>query len=277
MSILQMSCCCIPPEPDPPLPPWVDPDGPGGPGGPQPPSNPNDTPRCCVGNTICSPNGTEPIEIGMRVVGTIKNTYEYGSGPNAGTPFVYEESFNEVFTDVGNTSACEISDSRLFTVTVPYVSENSDGTPVDRDIEIRVDGALWDRERGFFGNSGDDGDDPETDIFSGITLTIGGGGGAIRGTSNNGYSFVWRVARSETPTDPIVARPDTYRLSIPPVLTLAQGTQAASSPYSSCLNIVVAEFSDTFNVGPGSGDSNQIEILFRFYVYVSRVGVCAPT
>lgn len=274
MSNHRFCCCPGSGDPDPDLPDWVDPDGPGGPGGPQPPTS-GDDPRCCTGDTICSPNGTEAIEMGMRLTGTVKNTYVYGSGPNAGNTYSYDVDFNQVYTKTGNTTACEITDSRSFLLTVPYVERSGDGTPVNRNLEIRIDGADWDRERGFFGSNVDFGDNPVTNINSGIALTVGGSSGPIRGTNGAGYALTWRICRTASPDLPIVERPDTFRLSQPVAVTLDSGTLPATEPDLACLNRVVAEFNDSFTVSAG-GDTNTIEILYRVYLFASRIAVCEP-
>lgn len=265
--------CCCGDGGDDDVPDWVDPDGPGGPGGPGGPSNPSGTPRCCTGNTICSPNDTEEIEIGIRITGTLKNTYVYGSGPNAGNTYEYDVDFNEVFTDESSTSSCDIQENPSFTFTVPYVTRDGGGTPVNRDVGVSVSGCKWNRTRGFFGDSGDLGNDPALNIFSGIGIVLGTVGAPIRGTNNNGYNLELRICRSETPLLPATPRPDTYRWTQAPSTVLDSGTDSATEPGLACLNRVIYEYTNTFTPG-GGGDTNSIEIVLRFYAVVRRVAVC---
>jgi hypothetical protein len=265
--------CCDPIDDD--LPDWVDPGGPDwpGPGGPGGPTDPDGTPRCCTGNTICSPNDDEKLYIGVRITGTIANDYVYGSGSNAGTPFSYSENFNEVFVAESNETACDIQISPSFNVTVPFRLRN-DASNVSRDITISATGVNWNRDRGFFGQQTDSGDVPETNISSGIGLRIGSGSGPIRGTNTSGYDFVSRICRTDSPLLPIVTRPDTFVLFLGGATVLHSGTSAATTPALICLNRVVAEFSDTFTHNPSGGDTNSIFILYRFYAFVSRIAPC---
>lgn len=257
-------------------PPWVCPDCPdwGGPGGPQRPTNPDGVPRCCTGNTICSPNDSEKIYLGIRITGTIANTYTYASGPNAGIPFNYSSDFNRVFTLESNDTACDITLSPSFFVTVPFRLQDST-EPIDRNIGIAAFGAVWNRERGFFGNNTDSGDDPDGNIGSGIAVNIGTSGapgGPIRGTRNSGYRFDLRVCRSDFPLLPITARPDTFRI-LSLATTLDSGTRTASTPIGVCLNRVITEYSNTFELSSGSGTDN-VEVLYRFYCFASRIAPC---
>ena len=274
----RLACdCCGGGPPDPDIPDWVDPNGPGGPGGPGGPTNPNGNPRCCSGNTICSANDTEPIEMGIRITGTVANNYTYGSGINQGVPFSYTATFNEVFIYQSAENACDMQENPRLSVTVPYRSRNST-SPVDRNIGIRAVSVRWNRERGFYGDQSDFGNDPTSDISSGINLEVGSafaGGGAILGTGGTGYGFNLRVCRSEAPTTPapVTSRPDTFRLSIPPFVTLDSGTRAATEPDLACLNRVISEYDQTFDVTSGS-DVNSIRIQYRFYAVVRRVAPC---
>jgi len=265
--------CCDPVDDD--LPDWVDPGGPDwpGPGGPGGPTDPDGTPRCCTGNTICSPNDDEKLYIGVRITGTIANDYVYGSGSNAGTPFSYSENFNEVFVFESNETACDIQISPSFDVTVPFRFRND---PTDSSLPIRIAafGVNWNRDRGFFGPNTDFGDDPQANQSSGIGLAMGGASGAIRGTNASGYDFNYRICRSDSPALPIVTRPDTYTFILGGATLLDSGTSAATTPALVCLNRVVAEFSDTFTHNPSGGDTNSIFVLYRFYAFVARIAPC---
>lgn len=187
-------------------PPWVCPDcfpG-GGPDGPGPPNNPDGTPRCCVGDTICSAVDDEPLFLGFQLNGSIGNRYTYGSGPNAGQTFEYSADWNEVFVEESGSAACSVTNAGFVNLTVPYVSENGDpSNPGNVTIQVRADRVTWNRNRGFFGDSADNGDDPVANTSSGIRLTVGSGAGPIRGTNNNGYSLENWVCRSRPPLAPI--------------------------------------------------------------------------
>jgi hypothetical protein len=262
------------------LPPWVCPECPdwgGGPGGPVPPTNPSGTPRCCAGDTICTPTDDEPIYLGIRITGTISNTYTYASGPNAGTPFNYSADFNEVFTYQTNSFGCQIVESPSLFVTVPFRTFSS-VSPVDRKIGIGAVRVRWDRERGFFGETRDIGDDPFVNTFSGISLKVGTGGGStggpIRGTVGGGYNFKINVCRSDQ-TPGITPRPDIFSISSFPAIPLEGGTRAATTPSGVCLNRVITEYSNTFNLTGGSG-TDDIEILYRFYAFAGYLARCEP-
>jgi hypothetical protein len=259
------------------IPDWVDPNEPGGPGGPGGPTDPGGDPRCCSGDTLCSANDDERIEMGIRIVGTVANDYSYGSGINQGVPFSYSADFNEVFLYQSATNACQMSESPRLSVTVPYRSRSST-SPVDRNIGIQAVPVRWNRERGFYGDQSDTGDSVISNINSGINLAVGStfaSGGAIRGTNPLGYTFNLRVCRSDSPTTtaPVTSRPDTFRLSQPPVTTLNEGTRSATKPNLFCLNRVISDYDETFDVVSG-GDTNSIRIQYRFYAVVRRVAPC---
>jgi hypothetical protein len=209
--------------------------------------------------------------MGIRITGTVSNDYTYGTGINAGVPFSYTANFNEVFLYSSTPGACSFSRSPSFRVTVPY-RERVGTVDVDRDISIGANSVNWDRERGFFGIQTDTGNDPINSISSGIELFVGGGF-PIRGTFNSGYNFSLRVCRSDSPPLPIVARPDTFRLSQPPIDDIDSGTRPATTPDLICLNRVISEYDETFDFGSGS-DTNSIRIQYRFYAVVRRVAPC---
>lgn len=252
------------------LPDWVDPDGPGGPGGPEPPSNPDGNPRCCSGDTICTATDDEPLLLGILITGSISNQYSYGSGPNAGSVFNYSADFREVFFQETSGSACGVQLSPQFTVTVPYRSSSS-VTPADSLIGIRANGVQWDRNRGFYGQSSDA---FPAGIFSGIDLEVGLGGSPIRGTRGAGYNFRYTLCRSLSPSLPINPIDDAFRLSQFPFDTLEEGNEPPNGPDGVCLNRVVFEYSNTFDVNTAGGDTNTIDILYRFYAYVGRITPC---
>jgi len=206
--------------------------------------------------------------MGILITGTVENEYTYGSGINAGVPFSYTGDFHEVFVYQSPINSCDMQRSPAFTVTVPYRERNGT-SDVDRNITVRAVSVDWDRNRGFFGGGVDFGDDPVSNTNSGISLDVT----SIRGTNNNAYDFKLKICRSDSPSLPIVARPDTYRLSQPPFTTLESGTRDATTPSLVCLNRVISEYDNTFSVVNGS-DTNSIRIQYRFYAVVRRVAPC---
>jgi hypothetical protein len=149
-----------------------------------------------------------------------------------------------------------------------------DYAPVDRLIGIQFTNTKWSRNRGFFGDSGDLGDDPVLNSSSGIGITIGSGGGstggAIVGTNNAGYFLQTRFCRSDVPLLPLVPRPDTFRFSQFPNSPVDDGlTGDTTTPNNLCLNEVTIDYTNEFSVG-----TNTFNITLRLYCFVSGVAPC---
>lgn len=261
--------CCCQSDPDDPDPPWVCPDCPDwpGPGGPQPPNNPDGNPRCCTGNTICTPTNNEPLYMGTRVTGSISVEYEYTTGPNAGVPLSYSQDWNEVFVEQTSGSACQVADQANINLTVPYVSVNGDpNNPADLPFDIQVTRIRWDRNRGFFGPSADS---STPGIFSGIRYAIDG----IRGHVNAGYSMVWQFCRSEFPTLPINPASDTVDWVRQPFTNLETRILPPTLPTGVCLNRVIAEYTDAYTDSTGGG-TTTVNVTLRLYTFVSGLTPC---
>lgn len=281
----RLACDCCGSGPDDPDPPWVCPDCPDwpGPGGPDPPSNPNGDPRCCTGQTICSATDDEPLYLGVRLTGSIKNTYTYGTGPNAGVERVYEADWNEVFTQQSSGSSCEIADSDSLTFSVPFWSRNGT-SPRQRDITMRYSRLRWDRRRGFYGSLSDDGNDLPSggsagDTSSGIRLTAS----PLRAATDiNGLDFAAFICRSDDepgdifPSIPPIPRPNLYTVQtgvggVP----IDEGVSGQTSPSGACLDKVIYEFDQTIENTNGNGDVDSIELRFRFYCFVAFLEPCS--
>lgn len=272
---LKCGCCEDPVDP---RPPWVCPDCPdwGGPGGPRPPMNPNGDPRCCAGNTICSANDDEQILLGVRVNGSISARYTHSGGTFPGVERTYSGNWNQTFVKLSTPNACDESLNGITSVSVPHWTRTAT-FPVNQNIGIQFSGLKWSRDRGFFGDGGDTGDDPIQNPSSGITLSVGAGGGAtggsIRGTANAGYFLTNRFCRSDQPLLPIVPRPDTFQFSQFFLNPASQGTQPPTTPRNLCLNEVVFEYVNSFSIGSG-GSTNFFDITTRLYCFVSGVAPC---
>jgi hypothetical protein len=275
---LKCGCCGGGDDPDPP---WVCPDCPdwGGPGGPVPPGNPNGDPRCCSGDTICSANDDEPILIAARLTGSITGSYTHTGGTFPGVERNYSATWDQVFAQVTAPNACEATLQGQTAVTVPYWSRNAT-FPVDRLIGIQFTNTKWHRNRGFFGDLSDAGDDPVLNSSSGINIIIGSGGGstggAIVGTNNAGYSLSTRFCRSDNepgdifPSIPPIPRPDTFRFSQFPNSPIDDGlTGDTTTPNNLCLNKVTIDYTNEFSVG-----TNTFNITLRLYCFVSGVAPC---
>lgn len=258
--------CCgdLPPDE---LPPWVpDPDDPiwgGGPSGPVPPSG--GTPRCCGGNTICSPVNTQPLLLRYFVAGEISAEYSYATGPNAGQVFSYNGDWEELFDD--SSSGCDIGDNAAIEIEVPYVSSNGNpNSPVLRPINISISRMRWNRERGFFG---DNADDPMFAPFSGIRYTVDN----IRGHVNAGHTLVYQFCRSAVPFIPITAAVDKADWVRQPFTTIETREPGTTTPTGVCLNQVIADYTDSYT-DTTSGGTTTIDVTMRIYAFVSGLTPC---
>jgi hypothetical protein len=262
------ACECCGGSPDE-LPPWVpDPDDPiwgGGPGGPVPPSG--GTPRCCGGNTICSPVNTEPLLLRYFMTGEIAAEYSYNFGPNAGRVFDYTGEWAVLVDEL--SESCAVSKTTNIEIRVPHVSQNGDpNNPFMARVDIKALNIRWHPPRGFFGSGAEN---PMFFGLSGISYVVD----LIRGHVGPGFTITFDFCRSFFPALPITAAPDR-------VIWIRQPDQSnpirffelpATTPTGVCLNQVVAEYTDTYTY-TNSGGSTTITVTMRLYAFVSGLTPC---